>query len=130
MRVLVEAKPKGRVRTSILDLYNHVLNRMTKDMVKRLQHIYGDNLHAPLSLRKKIIADMEAILGRPVEICGEPGLPCTGCVSEKDLDTLGIKTILLARKGQRSACSCIAEKKELLSNRGRCPNKCMYCYWR
>lgn len=66
-----------------------------------------------------------------LEVCAEPGLVSSGCVSQKDLDAAGIEGELKEKKwSQRKLCNCIAEKIELLTNSHRCPHTCLYCYWK
>ena len=58
-------------------------------------------------------------------------MPCTGCVSEKDLEILGVEKIPnLSMGGPRPGCKCLAIKRELLTNKKQCPHGCLYCYWR
>jgi hypothetical protein len=58
------------------------------------------------------------VLGRP-EVCGEPGFECAGCLSERDCEILGVKSIEWKGR-QRAACGCLAQKVELLNRRGPC----------
>ncbi len=64
------------------------------------------------------------------EICGEPGMACTGCISERDLAILGIESMAIPMGRQRPECKCLAVKRELLSRRGQCASGCLYCYWK
>jgi hypothetical protein len=103
------AQRLGRVRISYIDNYPRLGFRLP-----------WTTFHAP---NRPQLPDCE--------ICGEPGLQCTGCVSERDFRALGIPLPLLPiLKGQRMACKCLAEKTELLSNRKPCLHGCLYCYWR
>ena len=118
----------GRIRISFLDLYKHVRYRLKKyaeDYVKDIYEVYGDEKHAPLELRK-IVA---AYYPKDVEICGEPGLQCTGCVSGRDLLALNLKPPSKATSGQRLSCACLAVKTELLERKHPCGHNCLYCYW-
>lgn len=112
--------PQGRVRVSFLDLYPHVKARFNKAGI----NFPWDSFHAPLELRRKAYEK----LGRP-EICGEPDFECTGCVSERDCQTLGIVPEENT-KGQRKFCACLLNKKELLKSKKPCGHQCIYCYWR
>ena len=57
-------------------------------------------------------------MGTDIEICGEPGINCTGCLSERDLDTFGVELDKDLETGmQRPACACLGIKKELLNNK-------------
>ena len=112
-------KIKPRIRISFIDNYAHVKRRFKELDIPVLPW----DMHARLDLRLKIWEE----LGRP-EVCGEPGITCTGCVSEVDCKVLGVEPIDIG-KGQRSHCSCLVNKKELLVDRKRCFHKCAYCYW-
>lgn len=109
-----------RVRISFLDNYPHVKTRFVLAGLKPLSYQF----HADLGLRQKA-----AELFPGAEICGEPGFPCTGCVSEKDCEVLGVNPDLSESKN-REACCCLANKLELLSNKHPCGHQCLYCYWK
>jgi len=109
----------GRARISFIDLYPHVKMRFEKAGII----LPWKTFHAPLELRERAYKE----LGRP-EICGEPDFKCTGCVSEKDCITLGVKP-QKESKGQRKYCACLMNKKELLNSKGQCGHGCVYCYW-
>lgn len=118
-----------RTRISFIDLYDHVKERFKLhdiDIQSQDSESYlpWDSFHAPLHLRQKAWDE----LGKP-ELCGEPGFECTGCVSEFDCKILDVDLIDY-KKGQRTCCACVANKKELLTRRGQCPHKCLYCYWK
>jgi DNA repair photolyase len=119
----VLAQAAGRVRISFLDLYPHVRARMAAAGLVLAQA----DFHAPLVLRRELWEHW----GRP-EVCGEPGLPCTGCVSMRDVQAMGLDAGQLSgqRRGQRGTCACVAEKVELLPARQPCAHGCTYCYWR
>jgi hypothetical protein len=65
-----------------------------------------------------------------LESCAENTTHQLGCISQKDFDILGVIGIAQPVGYQRKGCMCIAGKTELLSNKTRCPNECVYCYWR
>lgn len=113
---------KLRVRISFMDMYPHVRERFHK---LKIDIPWGGDFHAPLARRSLVWRH----LGQP-EVCGEPGLASIGCVSNWDLDILGVKKRTTAVTGQRRACACLAVKRELQTQRGRCPFKCVYCYWK
>lgn len=117
----IEQDPKTRVRISFLDNYPIVRSRFLKAGVPQLPYQF----HAPLSQRKDIAA-----LFPDAEICGEPGFECTGCVSERDLNILGLSTENLSTGFQRQDCRCLAAKTEIFLKRGQCQHGCLYCYWR
>lgn len=119
-----------RVRTSIMDFYPHVQKRLANwRSFQELLQLQGGDIHLPVQIRKDILSK---IFGEArIEICGEPGLPCTGCVSSFDLAALNLTAPKRVGKSkQREACTCLSVKTELLSNRRRCKHECAYCYWR
>jgi len=119
----VYAQRKGRVRISFMDNYPHVMDRFKKAGVGVPPYY----MHAPIEKRREVYN----VLFPAAEICGEPGMPCTGCVSAKDLAILApAETVAFKIGGQRPACMCSAMKHELLSNRKPCAHGCLYCYWR
>lgn len=118
----VVSQAKGRVRISFLDLYWHVRKRFSEVGIE----FKWKGTHAPLAIR---ISMWEA-LGKP-EICGEPDMPCTGCVSARDIAAMELNPADLSgfESQQRKICACIAEKKELLKRCSPCWHDCLYCYW-
>jgi hypothetical protein len=127
----VVKEAEGRVRTSFLDLYDHVRLRF---MGAGVPDNMWNGLHAPFHMRRKAYDAINTVaLSRygEVEVCGEPDFRCTGCVSLRDLTAMGIEPDkVVISKGQRSACTCIAAKHELLTQRGQCGHGCLYCYWK
>ena len=112
----------GRVRISFLDGYTHTRNRIIDATGYDLP---WSGVHFPLKERMALYEEHFS----DCEICGEPGMPCIGCVSAKDCSILGVKpTTTLA--GQRGACHCLSLKKELLFHKGQCKHGCLYCYWK
>jgi len=126
----------SRVRVSFLDMYDHVRTRFMHENISIPKE--HQEFHADLKLRQLYLHMMQCTLNKhnfvqtEIEVCGEPGMECSGCVSARDLDALNICYDDLSGKesGQRKACHCITEKYELLNNRQRCPHKCIYCYWK
>jgi hypothetical protein len=109
-----------RVRISFLDNYDHVKERFIRNDLEPLPYSF----HAPLAWRYKAWDE----LGRP-EVCSEPDLPSSGCISEKDCDILGVVSACNTRT-QRRLCRCVGNKYELLSSRHPCTHGCLYCYWK
>lgn len=127
LRVAAAGRELGflRLRISFIDAYPHVLKRFRNAGILNAN---GDpSFHMHLDWRSR----MWDLLGKP-EVCGEPGLPCYGCVSLRDILAMGldIKDASGQKGRQRWSCTCIAEKTELLKTRGQCPSKCLYCYWK
>jgi hypothetical protein len=122
-----------RVRFSVIDMYEHVKKRFNEANIV-LPFV---TFHAPLEIRENIyniLIDFGKQYGFDVEACAEPGIESVSCLSQKDVDILGLsdKITLIGNKEQRSNCHCPANKSELIESgdRGkRCLNKCLYCFW-
>lgn len=134
--VLSEAALIGfrRFRVSIIDMYPHVRERFRS---ANLPLPYGNSFSPP----QRMVDDVDTMLAVfrstypfvSVESCAEKLTHAdqVGCVSGKDLDILGIFHDDLDNSGyQRSGCLCCSCKTELLSHKCRCPNGCLYCYWK
>lgn len=118
-----------RCRISFLDMYNHVKNRF-KDIDLAIPKEYENNdIHLSLSYRKSILEIFNS-QGFNVEICGEPGLACSGCVSTLDVSIFGYRLTGVDMAQQRKACACLGLKHELLNNKHPCKHNCIYCYWK
>lgn len=121
-----------RVRFSVLDMYNHVKNRF-QDKGLKLPY---DTFHASLDDRMrvcKILSEYGERYGFDVEACGEPGIDSVPCLSQKDIDILGLtdRITLIGNKEQRRSCHCPSNKTELLKDKPyRCENACLYCFWK
>jgi DNA repair photolyase len=121
-----------RVRISFLDNYKHVRERFKEIGVE----LYNGEFHAPLKERLKCLTAIkycaEECGYETVEACGEPGIDSIPCISQKDIDILGLtdEIVLEGSAEQRKSCGCPANKSELLRVKPhRCDNKCVYCYW-
>jgi DNA repair photolyase len=122
-----------RVRISFLDNYKHVRERFKEIGVE----LYNGEFHAPLKERLKCLTAIkycaEECGYETVEACGEPGIDSIPCLSQKDIDILGLtdEIVLEGSKGQRNSCHCPSNKKELLKIKPhKCNNGCLYCYWK
>lgn len=120
-----------RVRFSILDMYDHVKKRFEE---KGIELPY-ETFHAPLKKRIEIydrLVELGNTYGFDVEACGEPGMEEISCISQKDLDILGLsdKITLVGNAEQRKSCLCPSNKRQLIKNgfKKECFNKCLYCY--
>lgn len=133
-KVIETFKDSGikRVRFSVLDMYKHVKERFAEAGFP----IPYDSFHAPLDLRLSVLRMFEEYgekYGFDVETCAEPGIESVSCLSQKDIDILGLagKVKLVSNKGQRKNCGCPANKKELIKGKPhRCQNSCVYCFWK
>lgn len=116
-----------RIRYSFLDMYPHVKERFEENNIE----LPYDNFSAP-----KFMMDNSILLFEKYEdvyefeSCAEYTKHQLGCISQKDLDVLGIKEKIEVSGFQRKGCLCAAEKTELLTNKTRCPHQCLYCYWK
>lgn len=140
-----------RLRMSILDEYTHVKNRF---LAAGYAPVYGTSFYPPRDMAgyaaREICRCMDGLQSEtpnralpPIETCAEDllrSLPVDwrnwfvpmGCVSEKDLETMGLPIPESRRENPqgRKGCHCLCGKTELLTKRHPCPHKCMYCYWR
>ena len=121
-----------RVRISFLDNYKHVQERFKTIGIE----LYGGEFHAPLAERLDALEKIKQCAFEcgfeSVEACGEPGIESIPCLSQKDIDILGLsdEIELVGSAEQRKSCGCPANKKELLRLKPhRCENNCLYCYW-
>ena len=119
-----------RFRYSWMDVYGHVVQRF-KD--------------AGLSVPPKVQeADPEIVkgfvdtfcafyekMGAWFESCAEVNRHQAGCISAVDFEICGLdSSAAVGKSQQRAACMCCGNKTELLNHKGRCPHKCLYCYWK
>ena len=122
-----------RVRFSVLDMYDHVKKRFKEKDIA----LPFDTFHAPLEIRKSIydlLVDLGLQYHFDIEACAEPGIESVSCLSQKDIDILGLtdKIKLIGNKGQRSNCGCPSNKQELINSEDKakqCKNSCLYCFW-
>lgn len=136
MRVLRQFRDVGicRVRISFLDNYKHVKERFKE---AKIPILYDGKFHAPMEDRQHWITAIKYCAEEcgymMVELCGEPGFEQTPCVSQMDIDILGLtdEITLEGSAKQRKSCGCPANKSELLRVKPhQCEHKCLYCYWR
>lgn len=120
-----------RVRFSLIDMYSHVRERFEK---ANLYNPYGGNNFYPSWKHKKDVVDSLRRYNNIFESCNEDIKIYTntakGCISQTDVDILGLDISLTGKSGQRKGCLCPSNKTELLERKCRCPHKCLYCYWR
>lgn len=120
-----------RLRISFLDNYKHVRDRFTE---KKIPLLYGGKFHEDLGKRKEILAmlnDHSTACGfKSLECCGEPNIDSVPCLSQTDIDILGLKDIeLVGSSEQRESCGCPTNKSELIRDMPhRCSHQCLYCY--
>lgn len=122
-----------RVRISFLDMYNHVKERFFETNIK----LPYETFHADKKVREegfnKLYSNALLFGYKIVETCGEPDFESTPCLSQKDIDILGLtdKIILKGNKEQRKTCGCPGNKKELITGQKphQCEHNCLYCFW-
>lgn len=119
-----------RYRWSSLDMYQHVKDRFTSIGAK----VPYESFHAPQNYINGLYSMLEGIAKvneLELEACAEINQN-SPCVSQKDLDILGITDIeLVGSAEQRKGCHCPANKTELIKGKPtRCPNSCLYCFWK
>lgn len=135
--------PITRVRVSILDLYWHSKQRIQSicrsqsTMFKSDYRIPYWSFTAPENIQDLVAETLHPYQGRySIDTCNEGyladklGIKPTGCVSQNDLEILGITDIKLEGQGkQRKGCMCPNNKVQLLGGyHGRCKHNCAYCY--
>ena len=123
-----------RLRFSFLDNYKHVKKRFEEEGIPEL---YNGEFHAPLKERLFCAKKIEEVAHDAgfdsVEACGEPGIESISCLSQKDIDILGLtdEITLEGSAEQRDSCGCPANKSELIKVKPhQCEHGCLYCYWR
>lgn len=135
-----------RIRISILDEYPHVKERFHQagipsvyknsnaanfdEIVRTALALH--NLHDEYGIKffccaePRLIKHLTTLYGEDQNIC-----IAKGCISADDLLILGLpKTKALENMQGREGCHCLSCKTELLHNKTRCPNGCLYCYWK
>ena len=124
----------SRVRISIIDMYPAVRERFHD---AGLPSPYGREFApsmAQINAVNKLIKSWKTKYPEmKIEVCAEPGLhdaEYIGCISRRDYDILGVPMQETVNECKaRETCLCV-NKKELLSGKHRCPNRCLYCYWK
>ena len=95
-----------------------------------------DTFHANKVLINGLYSILESVCyinDMELEACGEPGFDPTPCISQKDIDILGLsdEIKLIGNAEQRHGCSCPANKVQILKQKpAQCENKCLYCFWK
>jgi hypothetical protein len=114
-------------------MYNHTKERFFDANIK----LPYNTFHADKNVRKNAF---ELIYTRAIELgykiiqtCGEPDFENTPCISQMDIDILGLtdKITLEGKKEQRKSCGCPGNKRQLISyekSKTKCNNGCLYCY--
>lgn len=124
-----------RFKMSVLDMYPHVRKRFEEASLPLPYGPYFSASDEQFAMLDKIIFNQQkAYPDARIESCAEPKLKSpmpTGCIGNYDLKILGLKPESEAERGyQRIGCLCLSCKTELLNNKYRCKNGCLYCYWK
>ena len=138
-----------RVRSSVMQMYKHVYERicsgkvLTEERCHELSYNYNGKFFPDetLSSVQDIYDQIKVVTEHYPDITFEScasnvltkyGFVECGCMSEKDLLINGIdpEVVNVPKGNQRQACMCLL-KEQLIPGgykRGRCPNRCVYCY--
>lgn len=122
----------NRIRWSSIDMYNHVKERFNDEGIK----LPYESFHADKVKINGLYTVLESVCyinNIELEACGEPGFEPTPCISQKDIDILGLtnEITLEGNAEQRSGCNCPSNKIQILKQKPeRCENKCLYCFWK
>lgn len=119
----------SRCRYSFCDFYEFVRNRFTRAGIPVPQNFSYSKMSMQ-QFRNEMIKKFPHI---SFESCCEPNLPdASGCISQKDLDILGVSSIqLIGTKSSRRNCLCPMNKFELIRDvPGKCGHNCIYCFWK
>lgn len=136
----------SRIRFSTLNMYPHVKDRFRALGIKLPYNSYS----CPQDMRD----DMMNLISMYFDIdlggqwvedkCAEIDLTARtierlGCISQKDLDILGVQMKLTGKGKQRNSCLCPNNKRQIIDIKkdksgkpifGRCDHSCLYCYWK
>lgn len=138
-----------RIRISVYDEYHHVKERLK---AAGYRPCYGENFHASPKQMESVANALrqfsyctyshhgQVTMRNQFETCAEDLLvkryphsfKQVGCVSNKDIELMGLEPVLNKEENgqQRTGCHCLTCKTELLTNKYRCPNQCIYCNWK
>lgn len=130
LATMIALEAIGRVRISFIDKYPHVVKRLD-DVNIDPSWVLPEKFHYDLQTRVEMLNKIQSLVDYEIEICGEPDMKCTGCVSYADLKAMELALPdKVSSFKQRTACACLGMKTELLSRRSQCEHGCLYCYWK
>lgn len=143
-QVIISAYHCGfrRFRISVMDHYGHVFVRFSEaDIPYPLpaqKSEYGRSFRASEAQMQEVSDVCRRLKERHpdivIEACAEKSLRHVrhcGCVSAYDFQILGLPYDDIDAPGyQRMGCMCYSGKKELLTDKARCPYQCLYCFWK
>lgn len=118
-----------RFRYSWLDVYRHIRPRFEKAIGVIPPGLSEADPRLLDEFVNGFCAKAEQF-GCRFESCAENTRHQAGCVSKLDFELCGLNPEdARGKSNQRAACMCCGNKTELLNHKGRCPHKCLYCYW-
>ncbi|MBO5435138.1 DUF1848 family protein [bacterium] len=131
--------PVRRIRFSIYDEYPHARQRLAA--IGKTPFYPDNKFTAPANMMKAVADALIQFTDFTFESCAEPAFVNMvksdnfiekGCVNADVIKTLGLEitTPMLENMQNRHGCHCLSCKTELLTERKRCPNGCLYCYWK
>lgn len=134
MKVFKLFKDSGikRIRYSSFDVYDHVKKRFEDSKIPLPYNSFNAN-QLLINGVMNIVHTCGFLMDAEVESCGENLTDCSGCISKKDIEILGLtdKIKLDGSSDQRKGCKCPANKKQLIKRKPtRCENNCLYCFWK
>ena len=127
-----------RVRTSILDKYQHVCNRINP--ILQSHYTARTDFYPSRQELSDVLCLIRSHLELQFETCAEPilvqravreqisNIRESGCIAQTELHLFHLPDAPEANI--RKGCKCLSCKTELLNNRKRCPHQCAYCYWK
>lgn len=119
-----------RFRYSWLDVYGHVAQRFQKAGIPVPPKVQDADPSIVKGFVDTFCRFYEKI-GACFESCAETNRHQAGCISRRDFELCGLDpNDAVGKSQQRAACMCCGNKTELLNHKGRCPHRCLYCYWR
>lgn len=132
---LVSIKKKVRCRISMIDMYNHVKERISKNSTITVP---WNTFTAPNEYFQKVEDKLSNFKDVFVfESCAEQKFSTNlvtqiGCASYADLTILGVDISEYGQpeNKQRGDCMCLAKKQILNVKPARCKHQCLYCFWK
>lgn len=125
-----------RFRVSVIDMYPHVQTRFKEVGLPVPFNGQFQASEEEFKLLDDTLRKLSKDYGVTFESCAEKYLYSvkkTGCVSEQDINLLGLELDDDSLKHQRPNCMCCSAKTELLEHKTKnygCEYKCLYCYWK
>lgn len=118
-----------RVRYSFCDFYPTVKDRFRRAGLIFPENTFSYSQKSMETFRNEMIKKFPHMT---FESCAENLIDSIGCISNKDLEILGVKSIeLIGSKGTRRGCKCPLNKFELIRDvPGKCKHNCIYCFWK